>query len=103
MPHVYRYRSEVKEWAKKGPLHSRAVRPRTPPLAHPEHDTYPLAAETPQYQAVHAQYQAAPADSHTNAADTYQNDTVEAPHNKHGSTPVDIVRVHRHRLGSTLL
>ena len=42
----------------EGPLHSRLVRPRTPPSASLENDPYHHVVETPQYQAAPAQYEA---------------------------------------------
>ena len=57
------HQSEVKAWGQKAPLHSRPVRPRTPPLDTLEHNPHHPAAEAAQYHhaAEAAQYQAAPA------------------------------------------
>ena len=73
-------------------MHSRPVRPRTPPSAppesHPRHHAakaaqYHPAAEAPQYEAAPAQYEVAHDDPHTDAADTHQTDIgeAEAPQN----------------------
>ena len=59
-------------------MHSRSVRPRTPPSAPPVHDPHHHAAEAPQYQATHAQYQAAHDDPHTDVDGTHQTGTREA-------------------------
>jgi len=47
MPHVHQ--SKVKAWAQKAPLHSRPVRPRTPPSAPPENDPHHHAVVAAQY------------------------------------------------------
>jgi len=68
-------------------MHSRPVRPRTPPSSPPENDPhhhvvdatqYHPAAEAPQYQVAPVQYQAAHVDPQTDVADTHQSDTGEA-------------------------
>jgi len=63
----------------EGPLHSRPVRPFTPPLAPPENDPHHHVADATQYHpAVEApQYQVAHDDPHIDAADTHQTDTGE--------------------------
>jgi len=53
MPRVYR--SEVKVWSQKAPLHSRSVRPHTPQPASLEHDPHPPSVEAAQYHVAHAQ------------------------------------------------
>jgi len=78
MPHVHQ--SEVKARAHKAPLHSRPVRPRTPPSTPPENDPHHHAADAAQYHpaAEAPQYEAAHDDPHTDAADKHQTDTGEA-------------------------
>ena len=86
MPHVHQ--SEVKARAHKAPLHSRPVRPRTPPSTPPENvpevpqQQPPHAVEVPQQQAPYAaevpQHQAPHDDTGTDAADKHQTDTCEA-------------------------
>jgi len=78
----------------EGPLHSPPVRPSTPIPPPPEPDPHPHAVVAAPYDAAPGQYQADTDDpvgdmSHTDAADTHQNDDVEAPHNKADSVPAD--------------